>query len=382
MTQQLFATRGTQQFKPYSAPADAPVYDYKLAGHNINTKAMKDTAGQEWYLTDGGQWRNTTTKQAQANMPSYGPQTVNTMAQPAPAAAPAPAAPVATQPTPPPVWKSVQDFLPTAQKDALNIPGQPTFGTAPTMQAAAAPQAARTMDFVPKNWQETPTYKYALDMANRDNDRRLSSMGLLGSGAELEQRAQSQARVEADEMQRLLQIANTDANNQNQMNQMGYQYANDANRQNYETEVNRQNLQYNNQAQERQALQQLLGQLSSTDFQTYHSNLNQEANREIDKDNQRLVGTQTALDFIKSLNPMQYGYQALGSTADLDKQLGQVLSAATGGGGGGGGGRAPAAPIVSPNASLPTSVNTFNPTNYWLGAANSIIPNLIGAFNK
>jgi len=371
----LNATRGNQTFKPYNAPDGAPIYKYNIPGHNINTYGMKDSSGQEHYLTDGGQWRNVATKQTQANMPSYAAADpiVNTMG------APAPAAPVQTQPTPPPVWKSVQDFLPASQKDSFNVPNQPTFGTAPKMQGVQAPTAARTMDFIPQNFQETPTYKYALDMANRDSDRRLSSMGLVGSGAELEQRSANQARVGADEMQRLLQIANTDANNQNQMNQMGYQYANDANKQNFETEVNRQNLQYNSQAQERQALQQLLGQLSSTDFTAYQNNYNQEANREIDKDNQRLVGTQTALDFIKSLNPMQYGYQALGSSADLDKQLGQVLSAATGGGGGGGG-RRPAAPITSPNANLPTSVNTFNPTNYWLGAANSILPNLIGAF--
>lgn len=336
----LNATRGGTTFKPYTAPDDAPVYNYNLKANGINTYGIKDTGGQEWYLTDGGQWRNTTTKQAQANMPTYAAAnpTVNTMGAPA---APTPVAPVQTQPSAPAPFKSTFDFMRTQD--------QGIFG-APTSQPIT-----KVNDMMMPNWQDSQAYKYAMDRGNKELDKNLAARGLLGSNVEFEQRNDLVQKVGADETQRQIQMATQDASASNDR--------------------------YAQEVQTRQQLQQLLGQFAQNDSSTYYGNYNQDANRELDKDNQRLVAVQSALDFIKSMNPSNNGYQAIGELAGLDKTIGSTLASATGGGGGGGGGGG-RAPTSSAIATMPTNPSSFNGTNYWLNAGASILPGLLSAWNK
>lgn len=420
-TKQIYASRGSTQYKPYSVASDAPLTAYNIPGHNINTWAMNDTGGQQWYLTDGGNWRNSQTKALQSTMPTY-------QAATPPAPAPAAPAPVAPAVTPPPAqtWKSINDFTPTANQDLFKPQAMPEMGnytmSAPTAQTAVqgqvgtlnmpnAPQMKNYMDFLPQNWQTSPAFDYQMKMGNQELDRRLSAMGLSGSGADLESRTNLAGKASADEVARLMEAAQQSynlygqsalsnqnamqdaagrqfdaqnasnqnfANSQNQMNQLLFGAQNDANKANFDAGVNRDSLKYSTVNSNNQNLQQTISQLMGTDFQAYQAAQQNAADREVTKDGQQLGAIQTALDYIKSLNPMQYGFQALntmgGNNIDLAKQLAALQGG--GGGGGGGGGSRPGA-VPTPTAPGPGG---FDSTNYWLNAGAKLVPSLLSSF--
>jgi hypothetical protein len=327
---QLFATRGTQQFKPYNAPDDAPVYDYKLAGHNINTKAIKDTGGQEWYLTDGGQWRNTATKQAQAAMPNYGPQTVTTMGAPTPAAAPAAPAPGPTNNTnPQTMFKSIYEFLPKANENLFSPVPQKSL-----------------MEYLPKNWEGSPAYTQALNRGNQNLEKQLNARGLLGSGAEIEAKNDLSAQLLAQDTDRMMQVAQVDS--QNQVNET------------------------NN-------VRNLLSELLGNDFNAYNNQMADASQREMTRDSQGINVMSLILDYLKSQNPMQYGFPATNTIADNNLKLGSQLASlagSSGGGGGGGGSRPAVAPTYAPPPQFQSSTNDL------MSIGASILPSLISAFNK
>jgi hypothetical protein len=423
-TKQIYASKGSTQYKPYSVASDAPLTAYNVPGHNLNTWSMNDTGGQQWYLTDGGNWRNTKTKALQSTMPTYAAPT------PAPVAAapaPAPVAPAPAVPAPAPqTWKSINDFMPTANQDLFKPQAQPELGNytmaAPTAQPVVqgqvanlnipnAPQMKSYMDFLPQNWQNSAAYDYQMKMGNQELDRRLSAMGLSGSGADLESRTNLAGKASADEVARLMQAATESynlygqsalsnqnamqdgamrtfdasnasnqnyANAQNQMSQLLFGAQNDANKANFDANISKDNLKYSTANNNNQNLMQTISQLMGTDFQAYQANQQNAADREVTKDGQSLGAIQTALDYIKSLNPMQYGFQATNTVGQNQLDLASKIAALQGGGGGGGGGGGSRPPAVP----APTSPGPggFDSTNYWLQAGSKLVPALLNGF--
>jgi hypothetical protein len=197
-TKNIFATgAGGKPYKSFSIANDAPIYNYKVQGHNLNTWGLKDQGGQEWYLTDGGQWRNVATKALSATAPTWTPAAPAAPAAPPPSTAPTPEAA-------PPTWRSVQDFVPKSSVDLFNA------GPAPTMAPAKS-----YWDYFPKDPTSTASYQYNLKKKNEELTRNLSRMGLLGSGVELEKRADAQDQVAAAETDRLARGAEIDSSNDN-----------------------------------------------------------------------------------------------------------------------------------------------------------------------
>ena len=142
-TRNIYASRGGKNFTGYQAPSDAPIYNYTIKPNNISTYAMKDTGGQEWYLTDGGQWRNAATKSLSKTMPTYA-AAVNT--NPTVMGSPDPIQPVQNNANPEQTFKSVYEFIPKAN------------------EALFSPMPQRSlMDFVPKDWSGSPAYNNALN---------------------------------------------------------------------------------------------------------------------------------------------------------------------------------------------------------------------------
>lgn len=327
----LNATRGSTTFKPYNAPDDAPVYSYNLKANNINTYGIKDTGGQEWYLTDGGQWRNTATKQAQANMPTYAANpTVNTMGAPAPAA-PAPAAPGPTNNTnPQTMFKSIYEFLPKANENLFSPVAQKPL-----------------MDYLPKNWEGSPAYTQALNQGNQNLEKQFAARGLLGSGAEMQAKNDLSSQLLAQDTDRMMQVAQADS--QNQINET------------------------NN-------VRNLVSSLLGDDFNAYNTQMADASQREMARDTQGVNIMSLILDYLKSQNPMQYGFPATNTISDNNLKLGAQLAqlaGSSGGGGGGGGGRAPAQmPTYAPPPRFQSGTNDL------IGIGASILPSLISAWNK
>jgi hypothetical protein len=348
----IYASKGSKQYKPFQAPEGAPLYNYTVPGHGLNTWAMKDTGGAEWYLTDGGNWRNSATKVLQSQMPSY--------AQPTPAAPPA-AAPPANPPAPPPQpeqWKSIWEFMP---KDfAGQMKPQPV--TAPQPSQVKAPSY---WDSFPKNWTDSPAYKFELDRGNQALDRQLSSMGLLGSGADLEKRQLLIGETGARETARAMQGA--DQNFGAAQNMAARQF---------DADTNREMQRYNNEFGSNEALRGQIANLMGQDFSTYIGSQEAGKNRELEKDAQNLGATGMVLDFLKTLNPMQYGFPATNTISENTLGLGKALASLVGSGGGGGGGSAQT-PGLPPSAG-----SNFNSGGYWAGAAGNILGALLPAINK
>jgi hypothetical protein len=171
------------------------------------------------------------------------------------------------------------------------------------------------------------------------------------------------------------------ANSQNQMNQLLFGAQNDANKSNFDANINRDNLKYNTANSNNQNLMQTLSQLMGTDFQAYQANQQNAADREVTKDGQSLGAIQTALDYIKSLNPMQYGFQATNTVGQNNLDLAKQLAALQGGGGGGGGGGGSSRPAAVPNPTAP-GPGGFDSTNYWLNAGAKLVPQLLNSFGS
>jgi hypothetical protein len=118
--------------------------------------------------------------------------------------------------------------------------------------------------------------------------------------------------------------------------------------------------------------------LIGSDFNAYTNAAEGDKDRELTKDSQRLNAIGMALDFLGTLNPMQYAFPATNTTAEneiaLSKIMGQ-LAGAGGGGGGGGGSRQPAA------SNLPEKAGGFDSTGYWLDTAAKLLPTLFTAFS-
>lgn len=333
--------RGNKLLGSYNVASDAPVYDYTVPGHGMKTYGMKDTAGQEYYLTDGGNWRNVATKQLQKSMPSWAPAAPAT---PAPAeAAPAAPAPVVqpTSPTPA-TWRSVRDFQPKAN----NLP-MPT-----------APAAKRIADFYPQAEGQSAAYRQEVKTGNQELDRMLAKMGLSGSGTEIERRQAMVDEALARETGRYDDQAKSDLN---------------AYTQSAEQEANRANQRWLSEYDANNAF-------SIADFNAYQQATQGDMDRELTKDGQQLGAMDTVLNFLATLNPMQYAYPATTMSADNAIELGKTFSSlamAGGGGGGGGGGGRSSTP--APTAPPPQG---FNSTNFFLNTAAQILPSLISAFNK
>lgn len=324
---QIYASRGSTNYKPFNAPDDAPLYDYSIAGHNINTKAVKDTTGQEWYLTDGGQWRNAATKQAQAMMPTY--------AAPAPVAAPAPApAPAVPGPVnnvnPTDTFKGIQDFLPTAQQNL--------FQQTPMKSV---------MDYLPKDWAPSQAYNQAMTQGNQTLDRQLAARGLIGSGAELEARNNLSGQLLGQETDRQMSVANQDS-------------------QNTLSETNN--------------LRNLISNMASADYGAYNTQQQNAGDRELARDAQSANVLSIVMDYLKSMNPMQYGFPATNTVAGNQIDLGKALASLAGGSGGGGGGGGSSAPGIAPTYSPAPSSGSG--TRDLIGIGTSILPSLIAALNK
>lgn len=335
-TKNIYASNsGGKQYKPFSIAEDAPVYNYKVPGHDLNTWALKDQGGQEWYLTDGGNWRNVQSRALSPTAPTYAP------AAPAPTTPPANTAP--TPETPPPTWKSIWDFMPKQTQDAFNVGPEPTL--APTKSY---------WDYFPKDPTTSPTYQYNLDKANTELTRNLSKMGLLGSGAELEKRESAQAKVASDETDRLMKGAEVDAQNDKDRALAEYTAANTR----------------------RNSLMSAIASLIGSDFNAYTNAAEGDKDREISKDGQKLNAIGMALDFLSGINPMNYAFQATNTTAENQIALSKLMAQLAGSGGGGGGSSGGG----SSAADLPPSAGGFDSTGYWMDTVSKLLPTLITAF--
>ena len=325
----IYATgAGGKQYKPYSVANDAPLTQYSVPGHNLNTWSIKDTGGQSWYLTDGGNWRNATTKALQTAMPSYAPPT------PTPTPAPAPVNTAPTPATPESTYKSIWDFQ---RNDA------------PLYQGTNPIQPMKSFqEYLPQNYEASPTFKWAMQQSDDAVTKSLAAKGLLGSGAEDVARNDARMKVLTPEVDKQYDAASQSFNAANN---------------------------------ERTNMRNLLAGIYQGDFSQYWQNVNNERDRELTKDSQNLGATATALDFLKSLNLMQYAASATNSAADNEIALGKLLAQLAGSGGGGGGGSSGGGQSAVSN--LPASAgSTFNPTNYFVSAAANILPGLINAFTR
>lgn len=339
-TKNIYASNsGGKQFKPFSIANDAPVYNYKVQGHDLNTWAMKDQGGQEWYLTDGGNWRNVQSKALSPTAPTW-----------TPAAAPAPAAPPAnTAPTPeapPPTHKSVWEFMPKTAQDFF------TPGANPVL----APSKSY-WDYMPTDPKTSATYQYNLKKGNTELDRNLSRLGLLGSGAELEKRDDLVARVAAEDTDRLMAGAKIDADTAN----------------------TRALAEYNAATQKQSTLMNAITSLMGSDFNAYTNAAEGDKDREISKDGQKLNAIGMALDFLSSINPMQYGFQAANTQAENEIALAKLMAQMAGTGGGGGGGSSGGGGSNA-GSNLPASAGGFDSSGYWLDTVSKLLPSLITAF--
>jgi hypothetical protein len=329
---QIYASKGNKQFKPYSIAADAPIYSYQPKGTGLNTWGLKDTTGQEYYLTDGGNWRNAVTKKLSSTMPTYAAPT------PAPApVAPAPATPgPVNNPQTASTFKSIYDFTPVGQESLFKPMPQKSL-----------------MDYLPTNWTPSKAYDAQMTMGNQSLDRTLASRGLLGSGADVESRVGLVNQASQAETDRQMQVASTDMTNN---------------------------------ISETNNLRNLISNMMGTDFAGYNSQMSDASANEITRDSQGINVLQTVMDYMKSLNPMQYGFPATNTIAGNNINLGQALSSlagsgggggGSGGGGGGGGARPPAAPPYY--APAPSSGSGIKDA---ISIGSSIIPAIISAFGK
>lgn len=309
-------------YSPYSIAADAPLYSYTVPKHNFKTWGLKDTAGDEWYLTTGGQWRNVKSNVLSKTHPGY-----------AAAAAPTTETPPDTAPPPvagPPTWKSVWDFQPNQYKDIFNT----------------TPVAEKSFWDYYKTPGTSAAFQFAQSEGNKELDRKLASMGMLGSGLDVERREQMTRANMADEVGRLMESAATDYG--------GY--------------LSRMQQDASNQ----QSAQKLIASLMGSDFGAYQDAVRQDKDIEVTKDGQQLDAVGMALDFIKSLNPMQYAFPAAQGSSELSTQLGKALAAASSMGGGGGGGSSGGGA-----SELPESPGKFDKTGYWLGTASNILSTML-----
>lgn len=305
--------------------AEPPYFNYVVPGHGNTTQGLKDTAGDTWYKTQGGQWRNEKTQKVQSGLPSW------QAAAAAPAAPTTPAAAPAATPEANPQWKSLWDFTRTQDQSLFN--------------PQAAPESKSMWDFY-KQQGTSPAYTFALDEGNKSLEKRLSAMGLTGSGADIEGHNAVTRSSLADEVGRLMQGAAADSNTYNTNQALGFQ--------------------------DRASTRDLLGSLATADFQKYTEGQQMDADREVSRDSQGITTIGMALDFLKSLNPMQYAFPATNTVSqnylDLGKQLAGYAAAPSGGGGGGSSGGGSSASL------LPESPGGFSGTSYFLDTVKSFAP--------
>ena len=321
----IYASRGGKNFTGYSVANDAPIYSYNIKPNNINSWAIKDTGGQEWYLTDGGQWRNTATKALSKTMPSWA-ATANT--------APAATAPTTPAPTaqnnvnPQATFKSIYEFLPKANENLFNMMPQKSV-----------------MDYIPKDWAGSPAYQNALSTGNKNLESTMAARGLLGSGAEIQAKNELSQNLLAQDTDRMMQAAQTDSqNNINETNNV----------------------------------RNLLSSMLNADFSAYNNQMQNASDREMQRDAQGVNVMSMILDYITKNNPMQYGFPATNTLMDNTLKIGSTLSSLAGsGGGGGGGGRGSAQmPTYAPPPRFQSSTNDL------IGIGASVLPSLISAISK
>lgn len=118
--------------------------------------------------------------------------------------------------------------------------------------------------------------------------------------------------------------------------------------------------------------------LALADFQGYQTAEQNDRQREITKDGQQLDSIRMVLDFLATLNPMQYGFPATNSLSGNQIDLGKALSSMAmsgGGGGGGGGGGSRSAPVTTPPP------QGFNGTSFWSNTVANVLPSILNAFS-
>lgn len=319
-TRNIYASRGGKNFTGYNVASDAPIYNYTVKPNNINTWAMKDTGGQEWYLTDGGNWRNTATKSLSKTMPTWA-ATTNT--DPTVMGTPDP---VQNNANPETMFKSVHEFIPTANERLFN----------PMQQKSV-------MNYLPQNWQGSPAYENARRVGNKNLEATLAARGLLGSGAELQAKSDFDANLLAQDTDRMMQVAQADSQN----------------------DINETNNARN-----------LLSSMLSADFSAYNNQMQDARDREMQRDAQGVNVMSMILDYITKNNPMQYGFPAVNSMSDNQAKLGAALSSLAGSGGGGRSGGVAPMPTYAPAPRFQSSTNDL------FSIGTQVLPSLIQAYNS
>lgn len=309
------SSKSSKTSKPVTTQAAAPMgpqpsyFDYTVPGYGRKTQALKDTAGDTWYKTQGNQWRNVRTKAVQGQLPSW--QAAATPA-PVPAAAPAPA-PTTTPPTPG-TFKSIRDFHgvgenPTEQ--SIKYSDFPTELGAP---------GAYSNDLY--NWQRDEGIK-ALRAS-------MSADGGLGSGAQGELTSRFLAQLGGQEADRRERLESAGKDRQATAWNVAANAA--------------------EQAKNRQA------SAAGSDFDNYNNQILNESTRLERQGNTNWSRIMDTLNMILAQNPTGNAYKATDSSAASIQDLGKMLASLAGGGGGGGGGGGSPPPTRDPYAGYYNSV--------------------------
>lgn len=434
----IFASSKGKNFTSVGIDNSAPVYSYKPKNSALQTWALKDSAGQEHYLTDQGNWRNTSTMALSKTMPTWAaapataapaaPASQSLINPPAPASSYIPAG--YTGPTtpfnnagfldlqaqkaaagqkitpqeygalggdlreyykmygdaPPPVaapaptpMKGIMDFLSPETKQSFLAPQAPVVApTASTYNAPLMDQIKSFQDFMPKDFMNSPAYQLAMEEGNKRLSNQLAAMGKLGSGTEIESRNDLSRKVLADEVQRSMDMAG--------QTYQGY-LGDRTNQQQAQLQALRDNTsadntfkadKYRQDSLANENLKTLLANFAGTDYAAYNQNMNSALDREQGRDQQSQQLFGTILDYMKSLNPMANGFAATEQSAADQQKLGALLAqmmGSGGGGGGGGGGGSTYTAQPSPITGVPTG-------NFLSSVGSAIGPSLGSLFGS
>jgi len=94
----------------------------------------------------------------------------------------------------------------------IETPTAPQAETTPAPAAEAAPVYKSAYDFMPADITNSPLYNWRLQQGNEALDKRLSAMGLTGSGSEIKQAAGLVNQLTGEETDKAYQNANAEAN--------------------------------------------------------------------------------------------------------------------------------------------------------------------------
>lgn len=295
--------------------AQPPYFNYTVPGHGNTTQALTDTAGDTWYKTQGGKWRNVRTQMVQQNLPAW------QAPAPPPPTPPATPAPVAPAPAPAPVepinFRSTRDFF--------------GVGESPLQATAVANDGYDQSLF---DWRKAESDKALAAW--------LSANGLTGSGAAGQFNIDATNQLTAEEAARRQEMTESRRNREFTASESAKARQSDIANIDADRSWNQQQLE-----QERR----------------YRSGTTQWG---------RIMDV---LDRILSLNPMNYAYNATNTSADTIRGLGDALAnleiARGGGGGGGGVGARGPAPTLPPQYG--SSQTDFQNSQDWAGLIGNVL---------